>query len=101
MGPRSAQPEKSSSTRSDRYLLALWMRVAELKWGEMGWGGGVRSHGDQEDSRLNCFHRGWMEASQRSVCARTEEKRNVFQRSPLNTHKTRIQKEILFYSQLW
>lgn len=32
MGPRSAQLEKSSSTSSDRYLLALRMRVAELRW---------------------------------------------------------------------
>lgn len=42
-----------------------------------------------------------MEASQRSACARTEEKRNVFQRSPLNTHETRIQKEFMCCSRLW
>lgn len=44
-----------------------------------------------------------MEASQRSVCSRAEGKkkeRNVFQRSPLSTHETRIQKEFARCSRL-
>lgn len=61
MGLRSVQPEKSSSTSSERHLfmdLALWME---------GGCGGALSHQDEEGSPTNCFHRGRTKVSERSV----------------------------------
>lgn len=95
MGLRSVQPEKSSSTSSERHLfmdLALWMEAGGV--GEGGREKGVAlSHRDEEGSPTNCFHRGWTKVSERSV--RAGRKENPLERSALNSYVIRIQKEFM------